>query len=242
MFWRLIDPNVKTLFIPFIIGEPILEISFLFWLFIFLGLIISIAIHEYAHALTAYKLGDKTAYIQNRLNINPINHFDVLGLLLITFTFFGYGKPVPVNPNNLQNPNKDLFLISIAGPISNILIALIVGIIYILSKDFFKYYDNTNIVNTLLTLISTIIYTLPYIGALNLNLAIFNLIPLYPLDGSKIITYIDQNLKYFFERYIFPYSLYLIIILILPIFNGTSIISLVISPISNIYLFLINYL
>lgn len=242
MFWRLIDPNVKTIFISFVNGIALPEISFLFWLLAFFGLLMSISIHEYAHALMAYKLGDKTAYYQNRLNINPINHFDIFGLLLITFTYFGYGKPVPVNPNNLENPYKGIFLISLAGPVSNILIAISAGLVYLLFKNFFKFDDYNTLTDIFLSLISTIIYTLPYIGAINIALAVFNLIPLYPLDGSKIITYINQDLAYFFEKYIFPYSFYLIIILILPIFNGYSLISFFITPIINAYWIILHFI
>lgn len=240
MFWKLIDPNVKTIFIPFVNGIALPEISFLFWLLAFFGLLMSISIHEYAHALMAYKLGDKTAYYQNRLNINPINHFDIFGLLLITFTFFGYGKPVPVNPNNLENPYKGIFLISFAGPVSNIFIAITVGLIYLLLKNFFRFDDSNTLTDIFLSLISTIIHTLPYIGAINIAFAVFNLIPLYPLDGSKIITYVSQDLAYFFEKYVFPYSFYLIILLILPIFNGKPLISLVITPIINAYLIILS--
>ena len=143
-------------------------------------LLFSITIHEYAHGLMAYKLGDNTPKISGRLTINPLKHIDILGtiimpILLIIVTngifAFGYAKPVPINPYNFKNPRKDIMWVGLAGPASNFLIALILSII--LRMD----------------LLGGIIKeALQYGVVINLILFIFNLIPLPPLDGSRIVS------------------------------------------------------
>ena len=143
-------------------------------------LLFSITIHEYAHGLMAYKLGDNTPKISRRLTINPLEHIDILGtiimpILLIIVTngifAFGYAKPVPINPYNFKNPRKDIMWVGLAGPASNFLIALILSII--LRMD----------------LLGGIIKeALQYGVVINLILFIFNLIPLPPLDGSRIVS------------------------------------------------------
>ena len=143
-------------------------------------LLFSITIHEYAHGLMAYKLGDNTPKISGRLTINPLKHIDILGtiimpILLIIVTngifAFGYAKPVPINPYNFKNPRKDITWVGLAGPASNFLIALILSII--LRMDLLG---------------GVIKEALQYGVVINLILFIFNLIPLPPLDGSRIVS------------------------------------------------------
>lgn len=131
------------------------------------ALIIALSIHEFAHAYTAYILGDDTA--KSRISLNPLVHLDIWGTLMLLIVGFGWGKPVEVNPYNFKNPRKDIALVALAGPVSNFITAFICFAIL-------QYIDFMG----LAMLLSAIMY-------LNLGLGIFNLIPLYPLDGSKII-------------------------------------------------------
>ena len=87
-------------------------------------ILFALTLHEYAHARSAYLLGDNTAYYQNRMNLNPFNHLDLFGTLAIYFIGIGWAKPVPVNMSNLSNPRRDMMLVAIAGPVSNIFLAI----------------------------------------------------------------------------------------------------------------------
>ena len=137
-----------------------------------ISLLIAVTIHEWAHAYTAYLLGDPTAKNEGRLTLNPLAHLDLMGTIALIFVHFGWGKPVPVNPNNLKNPKKDTLLISLAGPISNLTVALF----FALPFKFFLQDIN----GFFPILVESIIF-------LNLVLAVFNLLPIYPLDGSEIV-------------------------------------------------------
>ena len=149
-------------------------------LFLYLIIIFSAIIHEYAHGWMAYQLGDPTAKLAGRLTLNPLAHLDLFGtiilpifLLLTTRIFIGYAKPVPLNPYNLRNQKQDIALVGAAGPGSNLLVALILGIIV----RFFNHYEFLTTFNSFLS----------FIVLINIWLALFNLIPLPPLDGSKIL-------------------------------------------------------
>ena len=173
---------------------------------IFGGIIIAIGIHEAAHCYMADYLGDPTPRSLGRLTLNPLAHLDPVGTLVILVTgAFGWGKPSPFDPYNLKNPRRDTALIALAGPISNLLLALGLSLIARLAVPQF---------------LISIIY---FLVALNVNLAIFNLIPIAPLDGAKIFTR-DQTGQY---------SLLLLLLLLFPIFGGTSLASLIVSPISS---------
>lgn len=140
------------------------------FLFVGAALVVSITVHEFAHAFASSKLGDPTARILGRVTLNPLAHLDPLGTLFLLIAGFGWGKPVPFNPINLNNPKRDAAIISFAGPLSNFLIALILG----LTVKFFPLP---------LFLQSLIVLTIFY----NLVLGFFNLIPLHPLDGFKVV-------------------------------------------------------
>lgn len=134
------------------------------------ALVISISIHEFSHAFAAYKLGDPTGKNMGRLTLNPKAHLDPIGTIFLLFVGFGWGKPVPFNPRNLKNPKKDSAIISLAGPLSNFILAIILSLIL-------KIGMGNNIL--VVFLYTTILY--------NLMLGFFNLIPLGPLDGNKIV-------------------------------------------------------
>ncbi len=142
-------------------------------------ILLAITIHELAHGWVAYQQGDPTAEQVGRLTLNPIPHIDPIGLLALVFIHIGWAKPVPVNPNNFHNPRKSILLVSIAGPIANILLAIasafLFRAIYFMAAS--PLPDVTRI----------LVEILKFSVVINLILAFFNLIPIPPLDGSKIV-------------------------------------------------------
>jgi len=183
---------------------------------IFPGLLLSITIHEFAHAWTADHLGDPTPRHQGRVTLNPLAHLDPLGTLLMLLTHFGWGKPVEFDPYNLKNPMRDTAIIAIAGPISNLLVALALSLVI-----------RANIMPEMWLTVAAI-----QILIINVSLAIFNLVPVYPLDGSKILYALlprESALEY--DDIMQRYGWVLLLLLIIPWNNGGSVISLVISPV-----------
>ena len=158
------------------------------------GVLIAITFHEFAHGFVAYKLGDNTAKMEGRLSLNPLAHLDPIGTLMLVFLGIGWGKPVHVNPSNYtrkMSMEKGEAIVSAAGPITNIILAFIFAIItFVVANitntaisitDFGIYISTTN------TIYQVIINILISVVTVNVGLGIFNLIPLPPLDGSKII-------------------------------------------------------
>ena len=148
------------------------------------GVLIAITFHEFAHGYVAYKLGDNTAKNEGRLSLNPLAHLDPIGTLMLLFAGFGWGKPVQVNPANYTRKismEKGEALVSAAGPIMNIILAFVFSLIYCaLYKFAGTAFLSSTVGGVIMILISATIST-------NVGLGIFNLIPLPPLDGSKII-------------------------------------------------------
>lgn len=191
---------------------------FFVWL---ISLVIAVTIHEFAHAWAADKLGDPTARLAGRLSLNPLTHLDPLGTLMLLITRFGWGKPVPIDPFNLKDPKRDNALISLAGPLSNLILAGFLSLILKLQPS-----------AILLLLLVPII-------TMNVALAIFNLLPVPPLDGSKILLGILSNQQAAeWSELLEQYSPILLILLLMP-FNGTSFAGRLISPIIN---FLLSWL
>lgn len=153
------------------------------------AVLIAITFHEYAHGFAAYYYGDPTAKLAGRLTLNPIAHLDPIGTIMLIMFRIGWAKPVPVNYGNLRNPRKDMIKVSLAGPISNILIAFLFSIIYRINNIFLQniiYSALGNMPNLVLTLIRGWIIFLQTGILINLVLAFFNLIPVPPLDGHHI--------------------------------------------------------
>jgi len=140
------------------------------YIFIAIALVISLSVHEFAHALTAVKCGDPTPKYAGRLTLNPLAHLDPLGTLMIFVIHFGWGKPVPINQNNLRDPRWHMLLVSVAGPLSNFMLALF-------SAFLMKIFWQT-------PLLFGFFKTLTQ---LNIILLVFNLLPIPPLDGSKVL-------------------------------------------------------
>lgn len=187
-------------------------------------LLISVSIHEFFHGWVAFKLGDNTAKYSGRLTLNPLAHIDPIGTILLPLTLiivtggrfvFGAAKPVPINFNNLRNPKRDIIWVGAAGPVSNLLLAAILSLVWKTVMPF------TPIINFIFwTLIS-----------INVILGIFNLVPIPPLDGSRILMgLLPEKLAIKYSR-IEPYGFFIIMALImLGLFN------LLIEPIISIIL------
>jgi len=185
-----------------------------------IALIIAISVHEFSHALSAYRLGDNTAKNQGRLTLNPKAHLDPMGTIMIVFAGFGWGRPTPVSPWNLRIGEKaGMAVVSVAGPISNVIVALITGIIFQVYMN--SGADSIQVARILLTVIQ-----------LNLVLAIFNLLPIAPLDGFKIVLGLlprDAALSFAkTERY---GMMILVLIIMGDVFLNLGILGRVISPV-----------
>jgi Zn-dependent protease len=140
----------------------------------------ALTFHECAHAYVAHRYGDDTAQKSGRLTLNPLRHLDPLGTIMIFLVQFGWAKPVPVNPYNLRNPKKDMLWISAAGPLSNMLLALVSGLL-------FRLFSDLALTAEMDTIAGPIVLMIFFSMKINLALAIFNILPIAPLDGSKIL-------------------------------------------------------
>jgi len=190
----------------------------LMFIFYLIALILAITIHEFSHALAADFLGDPTPRLQKRLTLNPKAHLDPFGLLFLFFFGFGWGRPVEFDPFNLKNPRRDAAIISLAGPISNLILALILSILLKLFI-FFK-------IKTLYTIGSLFFVPMIYI---NVVLAVFNFLPVHPLDGFKIVGGIlpEKKAKEWYE--LEKYGLIFLLMMFFPL-GKSSMIDLLIRP------------
>lgn len=196
-----------------------------------IGFVFAIVIHELSHGVVAERMGDPTARLMGRLTLNPIPHIDILGSIILPFSLFllgspflfGWAKPVPVDPYNLKNPRKDLALISLSGPLSNLLMALVLSVFLRIHIMIFP---------------NSVVFSLFfYLITFNIALAIFNLIPIHPLDGGKVMAGIlPQKQAKIYDRFVNRFGMLLILTLILPIFGKGSLIMIIISPIIRFFL------
>lgn len=202
--------------------------GFLIILFQFIVFIFSVMVHEVSHGAVAFKLGDETAKKEGRLTLNPLAHLDFFGSFLLPIflvianssVIFGWAKPVPYNPNNLKNPKKGAALISVAGPLSNIMLAAIFGILLRIIP-LAGVGANFGILATLFQIIISI----------NILLAIFNLLPIPPLDGSKLIFAVLPAKYYKFQIFMERYGA---LILLIFIFFGFQLLTPILSLFYNL--------
>lgn len=177
----------------------------------------SLSVHEFAHGYAAYKMGDGTAKYMGRLNLNPSSHLDPIGAICLFFFGFGWAKPVPINPNNFRRDRlkSGMVITSLAGPLANLVVAFVsLLFLYILSAF------DINAEGVMLQLIRVVSMLLYILVSMNISLAVFNLIPIPPLDGSKILNAVLPARIYFrimqYERYGF---IILLILINTPLFS-----------------------
>lgn len=184
--------------------------DFLLIIFQFMVFIFSVMAHEVSHGITAYKLGDDTAKNAGRLTLNPLKHIDAFGSIFLPFLLiltnssiiFGWAKPVPYNPYNLKNPRLGAALIGIAGPLSNILLAVIFSIFYRIAV----------FIGVASLMPAVILFQI--IISINLLLAVFNLVPIPPLDGSKLLFAFLPKKYHRLQMYLDQYGIFLLFIFI----------------------------
>ena len=189
-----------------------------------LAVFLVLPIHEFAHGYMAYKLGDNTAKYQGRLTINPFAHLNLIGTLSLIFAGFGWANPVPVNPNNFRNRKKGMALTALAGPLSNIVLALVTMII---AKIIARVATTFGLASS--NFVYTMFQLFMILTTLSISLGVFNLIPVPPLDGSRIMLFFLPE-RYYFK--LMHYERYIALVVMLLAFTGA--LSRIISPISSV--------
>ncbi|PIU02218.1 site-2 protease family protein [Candidatus Shapirobacteria bacterium CG09_land_8_20_14_0_10_49_15] len=189
-------------------------------LFILIAFLLSLSVHEAAHAYVADRLGDPSARLAGRVSLNPLVHLDPIGTLLPLFLLltgspivFGWGKPVPFDPYNLQRPRRDTALISVSGALANLSLAVILAVI-------------ARLTNAYALLVPVI--------TLNITWALFNLIPIHPLDGGKVLVgLLPQKIAYQWDEVLNRYGTIILIFLIFP-FLGRSLLFTLLGPLVSL--------
>lgn len=165
--------------------------------------LVALTIHEFAHGYVAYRLGDDTAKSMGRLSLNPIKHLDPFGVICMVLFHFGWAKPVPINPRNFKNPRRGFAISAMAGPATNLIVGFFTAFLYLLCLSTFRQVEHTFINNLEINLLTF----LQYFFIINVGLGIFNLIPVPPFDGSRILNIILPKRWYFkvmrYERQIY---------------------------------------
>jgi Zn-dependent protease len=216
------------MYILSLLQQPVnTEQKILFFVFFIVAMLIGITFHEFAHAWTANRLGDPTPKLTGRLSLNPLKHLDLVGTIFLFLVGIGWGKPVMFNPANFKEPKKAILLTSFSGAIMNLLIAFIFSIPYRLNV-----YLHLGLQGTLIFAFFDVVVII------NLLLAAFNIIPIPPLDGSKILyLFLGGEQIYVFEKF-GPIILYGLIFL--SLFTNFNFLGNIISAILNWLLYLVR--
>ena len=164
------------------------------YLFSLVAALIALTVHEYCHGYAAYKLGDNTARNLGRLSLNPLHHLDLLGVLCMVMFHFGWAKPVPINARNFKKPKRDFAITALAGPLANIFLAFFATPCLLLIYNLLLKGASTEFLFSVLY--NTMLF-LQYFVIINLGLGVFNLIPLPPFDGSRIVNVLLPERWYF---------------------------------------------
>lgn len=188
-------------------------------------LLFALTVHEAAHGFAALKLGDPTAKLLGRLTLNPLAHLDPLGSLIFLIPpHIGWAKPVPVDPRYLKNPRRDMMWIALAGPVSNVILALVFGTIFRIIEA--VPHQMTSIVE--MALYRMVLWSV----VLNLSLAVFNMIPIFPLDGSKVLSGLLSPAAAARFQSLEPVGPFLLLgLILLGSFSGVSVIGALVSPV-----------
>jgi Zn-dependent protease len=170
------------------------------------GIILGLTVHEYAHTLVALRLGDDTAKQAGRLTLNPLKHIDPIGFIFLLVAGFGWAKPVIIDGSKLRHPRRDDILISLAGPVSNLLFAILIALVTKICLTLAPYHGET-VYREVLNVCIAGLY-------INIGLFIFNLIPLPPLDGSHLITSLVSTKSIAIAQLFFRYGAYALLAII----------------------------
>ena len=194
-----------------------------------LPLLLALTLHELAHGWVAEKLGDGTARDAGRLTMNPLKHLDLMGTLVFVVTqLVGWAKPVPVDPRNFRNPKKDMAIVAAAGPLVNIIIAIVSAILLRLQEPAVGLILNYQL-NDLLYVVLPIFYMINISVRINVALAIFNIIPIPPLDGGRVLAGVlsyEQVIKF---SKIEPYGFIIIVVLLMSGIIGKAIFPIIMT-------------
>ena len=192
-------------------------------------LLFALTVHEFSHGYTAYRLGDPTARLMGRLTLNPIAHLDPIGSILFLLPpHFGWAKPVPVDPRNLANPRRDMMWIALAGPASNVALAAVFGTL-LRFQPLIPFEATAPAAVAAVRMVETSV-------VLNLVLAFFNMIPIFPLDGSRILTGIlPRDLAERFRALEPAGPMILLGLILLGAVTGVRIIQILILPFVNFF-------
>ena len=186
------------------------------WIHFLIAIVVILPMHEASHALAAYYLGDPTAKVHGRLSLNPRRHFDMVGFLMLVIVHFGWGKPVPVNPGNFRKPVRDSALVALAGPVSNFVLAFA----FALPLKYAGVY-----------LPSVVVDQMWWIFDLSVVWGIFNLIPVPPLDGGKIIGLIvPKRWERSYMKFQYQGFKYFVVFMLVDIFVLGKILGVLIGP------------
>ncbi|NSW53504.1 MAG: site-2 protease family protein [Anaerolineae bacterium] len=191
-------------------------------------LVIAFTIHEFAHAWTANRFGDQTPKMNGRLTLNPVSHIDPIGALMLIIAGFGWAKPVPVNPYALRRHSRSAMMwVSLAGPLSNLLLALAGSLVFLLVWN-----PAQGLVLSAGSIFPTIEGFLYYFIIINLSLMVFNMLPIFPLDGEKVLDFLLPPNGQDFLASIRPYGsiILLVVVFVLPMI-GIDILGAILGPV-----------